>query len=459
MLRFNIRYQLFFALSDVMLVILAMAGSVALVISRQRLPIMPANVLLVTVLAILVWLLLFARNHVYYARPGLRLLHTYNQLINQHVIATFTLMGILYIVLPTYPRTYVIVFSAVLLVLLLSHRTLVFALRRRLHPWINSIRRVVIIGNDDYAVTVGDYVRDCLPIGLQLVGFVSVTDMPGDSKVAPILGTLSKLDTVLNETAPDEIIVSVRWLDQATMQQIDALVMLVQNTPIHVRIAPDLSQLVYIRSHAENFNGLTLISVREPALSPLERLVKRAFDIGFSLIVLVFTLPFYPLIALAIKLDSPGPAIFRQQRVGQYGKPFTIYKFRTMIENAQEIPNGFAYHKSPDDPRVTRVGRWLRRLSLDELPQFINVLRGDMSVVGPRPELVSIVDSFSAWHRKRLEVPQGITGWWQINGRADFPLFYHVEDDLYYIENYSIWLDVLIIVRTLVAVIQRRGAY
>jgi lipopolysaccharide/colanic/teichoic acid biosynthesis glycosyltransferase len=165
------------------------------------------------------------------------------------------------------------------------------------------------------------------------------------------------------------------------------------------------------------------------------------------------------LIALAIKLDSPGPAIFRQQRVGQYGKPFTIYKFRTMIENAQEIPNGFAYHKSPDDPRVTRVGRWLRRLSLDELPQFINVLRGDMSVVGPRPELVSIVDSFSAWHRKRLEVPQGITGWWQINGRADFPLFYHVEDDLYYIENYSIWLDVLIIVRTLVAVIQRRGAY
>jgi lipopolysaccharide/colanic/teichoic acid biosynthesis glycosyltransferase len=171
-------------------------------------------------------------------------------------------------------------------------------------------------------------------------------------------------------------------------------------------------------------------------------------------------LPLFIVIAIAIKLESPGPILYPQKRIGEHGRPFLMLKFRSMVANADKLQDKSSVdHKKREDPRVTRVGRFLRRTSLDELPQLLNILRGDMSLVGPRPEMPWLVSKYEPWQRKRFEVPQGLTGWWQINGRADKPMYLHTEDDLFYIRNYSIWLDIQIIIRTVLIIFTGRGAY
>jgi lipopolysaccharide/colanic/teichoic acid biosynthesis glycosyltransferase len=204
-------------------------------------------------------------------------------------------------------------------------------------------------------------------------------------------------------------------------------------------------------------------------INGVARVSKRLFD----LVVCLFVLPPATLImavaALLIKLDTPGPVFFVQKRIGERGKPFLMVKLRTMVEGAelQERSrikigqDGFpVLAKQTYDPRVTRVGRLLRRFSIDELPQLFNVLKGDMSLVGPRPELPYLVEQYQPWHHQRLSVPQGMTGWWQVNGRNKKPeQQLRIEDDLYYIYNYSLWLDILILLRTSWAVFKGEGAY
>jgi len=149
-----------------------------------------------------------------------------------------------------------------------------------------------------------------------------------------------------------------------------------------------------------------------------------------------------------------------QPRAGENGKPFTMYKFRTMILDAEKIRLiSQGNHKRKDDPRITHIGRVLRKTSLDELPQILNVLKGEMSLVGPRPEMLDLVDKYENWQRTRFTVPPGITGWWQINGRSDRPMHLHTEDDIYYINNYSLWLDIQILLRTVLVVFVGKGAY
>jgi len=197
------------------------------------------------------------------------------------------------------------------------------------------------------------------------------------------------------------------------------------------------------------------------------RVMKRAFDVLLGPLALMLTLPVMGLAAVMILLEDGRPVLFRQTRVGENGRLFVMFKFRTMLKNAEQLKSrvvridaeGNTIHKSQGDPRVTRVGRVLRRFSLDELPQIYNVLRGDMSLVGPRPELPDLVSQYQPWQRARLAVPQGVTGWWQVNGRSDKPMHLHTELDLYYIQNYSIWLDIEIIFRTIRVVLNGRGAY
>jgi lipopolysaccharide/colanic/teichoic acid biosynthesis glycosyltransferase len=165
-------------------------------------------------------------------------------------------------------------------------------------------------------------------------------------------------------------------------------------------------------------------------------------------------------------LDDGRPVLFRQQRVGENGRLFEILKLRTMVVNAEapqassradEIEN--PVHKHRSDPRITSVGRVLRRMSIDEIPQLVNVLRGEMSLVGPRPELPGLVDQYEPWQRQRLAVPPGMTGWWQVTGRSEKAMHLHTEDDMYYVRNYSIWLDLQILMRTLWVVVLGRGAF
>jgi lipopolysaccharide/colanic/teichoic acid biosynthesis glycosyltransferase len=188
-----------------------------------------------------------------------------------------------------------------------------------------------------------------------------------------------------------------------------------------------------------------------------------------SSVMIFLALPVMTLVALAIKLEDPkGPVFFLQTRIGENGRPFRIFKFRSMFVDADKMldavstkdENGkILVHKRADDPRITRIGKIIRKTSLDEVPQLFNVLRGDMSLVGPRPELPRLVNEYETWQRQRFTVPQGITGWWQINGRSDNPCHLSTDQDLYYIQNYSFLLDVQILMMTVPALLKGKGAF
>lgn len=195
-----------------------------------------------------------------------------------------------------------------------------------------------------------------------------------------------------------------------------------------------------------------------PTLNPGHARLKRIVDFAVAIPALLLLSPILLLIAIAVRLDSPGPALFCQRRVGQHGHVFRMLKFRTMVNGAGVIQG--SVHKQPGDKRVTRVGRFLRKTSLDELPQLINVLRGQMTLVGPRPEIpVVMIEHYQLWQYQRLSVPQGITGWWQVNGRGSKLMWQHTQDDLAYIEHASVWLDIRILVRTVRAVFRSDGAF
>jgi exopolysaccharide biosynthesis polyprenyl glycosylphosphotransferase len=202
--------------------------------------------------------------------------------------------------------------------------------------------------------------------------------------------------------------------------------------------------------------------IRGPAAA-----VKRAMDIVGAVIGLPLSLPLMAVAAVVIKLDSPGPILFEQMRAGQHGKTFKIYKLRTMVVNAEELLEDLIdldeleepMFKLKDDPRVTKVGRFLRRWSIDELPQLYNVLRGEMSLVGPRPEETRLVERYSTWHRLRLQAKPGITGPVQINGRGDLPLESRVQLEVEYIDNYSVWKDLVILLKTVPVVVLGNGSY
>jgi lipopolysaccharide/colanic/teichoic acid biosynthesis glycosyltransferase len=205
----------------------------------------------------------------------------------------------------------------------------------------------------------------------------------------------------------------------------------------------------------------------EHPISHRQRVIKRTFDLAVTLLALVVCLPLMAVIGLLIWRERAGPIFFRQERVGEGGRLFTMIKFRTMIPEAEQLQSqvirrdaqGTINHKRADDPRITPYGRLLRRTSLDELPQLFNVLRGEMSLVGPRPELPWLVAEYAPWQYRRLTVPQGITGYWQVNGRSEKPMHLATEADLHYVEHYSLRLDLAILLMTPLAALRGNGAY
>jgi lipopolysaccharide/colanic/teichoic acid biosynthesis glycosyltransferase len=201
-----------------------------------------------------------------------------------------------------------------------------------------------------------------------------------------------------------------------------------EEKPVSVRVVPDLMDLAFLRATASQVGSIPLIGLKQPVLDEYQRLAKRILDLAVVVPSLILSSPLMLVCAIWIRLDSTGPAIFRQERVGENGKLFEMYKFRTMFVGAENEQYKLVTHtedakllfpKRADDPRITRVGRFLRRFSLDELPQLLNVLRGEMRLVGPPPELPALMRLYEAGQRKRLCVPPGLTGWWQINGRSD----------------------------------------
>jgi exopolysaccharide biosynthesis polyprenyl glycosylphosphotransferase len=382
------------------------------------------------------------------------------------VIAALMYAGLLYLSYRGLSRLMFLYFVALDLALSVGGRAAWRALARRRGL---ERRNALIVGSGETGRRVAHALEAERADSVALMGYLSEGEqaepVPEAVERLPVLGGAGDAAALIRGLAIAEVILA---LEPEAQPRLARWIALLQELPVDIRVAPDYSQLVLSRAQGERLGDLVLISLNEPVISPLDRALKRAFDLALSLLGLILLSPLLALIALAIALDSRGPILYLSRRVGEGERPFWMFKFRTMIpgaDRAQEalISQGedgrLGFAKRPDDARITRAGRWLRRYSLDELPQLVNVLRGEMSLVGPRPELPDLAARYAPWQRRRFSVPQGITGWWQISGRSAKAKHLHVEDDLYYIRHYSLALDLWILWRTIGAVLRRQGAY
>ena len=315
-------------------------------------------------------------------------------------------------------------------------------LRRRWRAGI-GLKHVLIVGSGDLGRMVADRILDHSELGFKIVGFADDQAAHTDAigyRGLPVLGTLADAPEICRSEGVDEIYVALPLDEHLKML---GIVEFASRECINVHVIPDLLQFIALRARLEDLDGLPMIGINDVPLRGLNSVIKRLVDAALSFGVLALGAVPALIIAWLIKRSSPGPAFYRQERMGLDGKAFTVYKFRTMRVDAEEV-TGPIWARD-DDPRATAIGRWLRRFDLDELPQFWNVFRGDMSIVGPRPERPFFVEQFK--HRipqymLRHKVKAGITGWAQVNGwRGNTSLEKRIEFDLYYIENWSLSLD------------------
>jgi exopolysaccharide biosynthesis polyprenyl glycosylphosphotransferase len=322
------------------------------------------------------------------------------------------------------------------------------------------VRTALVVGAGAAGQRVATHVRNAPELGYRVLGFLD-DELASGSRVEgglPVVGRVADLDLALARYQPNELILADPTLDDREMLEI---VNRCEGQPVNVRVYPDVFQMLVTEAALVNLRGLQLLGIHATELRAWQRTLKRLFDMLFSAAVLVLASPVLLLIAIAVRLDSPGPVFYAQERVGQDGKRFHAIKFRSMVQNAEEASGRF--WTVANDPRRTRLGSWLRRFSLDELPQFVNVLVGDMSVVGPRPERPMFVAQFSETvpnYLRRLRVKAGLTGWAQVNGlRGDVSIDERTKYDLYYVDKWSLWLDIKIIFRTTILVLRDPSAY
>ncbi len=415
-------------------------------------------------------LILFESRGLYRLPRGVSLLDALARIASATTVAIAILIVILYGTQVFYTRLlYAYAWGTIILCVGLG-RALVGRLQRWLWQQGIAAERVLVVGAGPLGRTVMNTILRSPHLGYFLVGYLDdrgELDVPPrqpDQEPARYLGRTEDLPLVLEPCHIDEVIIALPSDNHETTLTVANLC---QQGGIEFRLAPDIYEMSFDRVDIADLGGVPLIGLKEVAIRGWNLVLKRTMDVVVSLTVLLLGWPLFLLIALAIKLDSPGPVLFRQRRLGRKGRPFTVLKFRTMHRYAELEKDLLAPFNEADgplfkireDPRVTRMGRILRRTSLDEIPQFLNVLMGEMSLVGPRPGTPEEVAQYQPWQRKRLQVWPGITGLWQISGRSDLSFADMVRLDIYYIENWSLWLDVLILLRTIPAVIGGKGAY
>ena len=309
-------------------------------------------------------------------------------------------------------------------------------------------RSVIIIGTGDAARRLTQIIENHPILGLRIVGYVAAN---GEQPLSPdwrIIGSFDSLEQIIKGSHPDVVLYS---LAEQGGERLTAVLNLCDQEGIILKIVPGFSSLIAAKGQVETMEGIPIISIREvPARTGFNRFLKRGFDVLFSLTVILLLSPVFILTTVAVKLTSRGPVFYKQERVGLDNRPFNMLKFRTM--RVQEKQDSDTIWTIRGDPRITPIGRIMRKLSIDEIPQFFNVLSGRMSVVGPRPERPYFVGQFKdQYHHymRRHAVKAGITGWAQINGlRGDTSIEERVKADIFYIENWSFWLDLKIILLT-----------
>lgn len=357
-----------------------------------------------------------------------------------------------------YPRLMVVYAWGLSILLVMVGRVLNGRLQKALQARNFTYENVLVVGAGDTANMVLKAINRAPGQGYRAVGFVTLNGYPVlDSLPAPLLGTDKDIPRLIDHYGVDEVIIA---LPEASHREILRIIGLCEREKVTIKVFPDLFQLIAGDMEISDLNGLPLLTVRDIALRGWKLAAKRLIDIVVSATALVLLSPFMLLIAILIKLDSPGPVFYTQERMGLDAKPFQMLKFRSMRQDAEKFGPGWT---TENDPRRTRLGSILRRLSIDELPQLINVLLGEMSLVGPRPERPIYVEQFRRYiprYMDRHREKAGLTGWAQVNGlRGDTSIAERTKYDLWYIENWSLTLDFKIMLMTLVRIFTDRNAY
>ena len=325
--------------------------------------------------------------------------------------------------------------------------------------------RLLVVGSGRLSKLIMQHIAANPSLGYSVVGFLhDMNEPPRDFGRFKMLGTLEDLNLVIRSMQVDEVIIA---LPSNLHEQSIRTVRLCERFGTSFKLVPDLYELNLARIDMETIEGIPLLGIRQASLNTFQRLITRVVDITVAVALMIIGSPLWLCIALAIRLTSAGEIIYQQTRIGKNGRPFKCYKFRSMYKNADQVLAALMSHneaqgplfKMRSDPRITPIGKFLRRTSLDEYPQLINVIKGDMSLVGPRPPLPHEVAQYEEWQKGRLAIKPGLTGLWQVRGRSDISFDEGVLMDLYYIENWSLHLYFQILLRTIPAVLFSRGAY
>ena len=334
------------------------------------------------------------------------------------------------------------------------------------------MRNTLIVGAGKVGKEVARKLQRHDSFGLRPIGLIDddplyVEFSEPELKGMRVLGGLTDLTRIIEDFDVEKVVIAFTG---ASSEQLLNLASRCNKMGVECCIVPRLFEVITDEIKVNEIGGIPLIRLREKKIGGYRRLIKAAEDYVLGTIVLLLVWPILAVTAIAIKLDSPGPVFFRHKRVGKNGRCFHCLQFRSLVDGACKMQeelvksdtnaeNGWLCWKIQDDPRVTRVGKWIRKFSIDELPQIFNVLSGKMSLVGPRPHIKEEVQGYKDWHKQRLNVKPGITGPWQVSGRSELPFDEMIKLDLFYIETWSVWTDVKIILRTFSAVLSSNGAY
>lgn len=400
-----------------------------------------------------IWLLTCASFGLYRRSATMSALAELAQVIRATWVGLLSTMAVAFLLRgASFGRPVVLLFGVFTFLSLSLSRFVTRAFERRLAKRGIGLRRVLIVGTGTLAKRVKEEI-ETWPIGYEVVGFVKDGEAVAGVEASEVVGALEELGSLIRSRRVQEVFVASQNL---VLHQELNLLARHERWPVNFHVVSNELESIAQRLPMERVVELPLLQLPHARANLWYELTKRLFDGAMAGASLLLCAPLMGVMALTIKMESPGPVLFAQQRVGRRGRLFRMYKFRTMRADAE------AYTVAPNDvrdPRVTRFGRFLRRWSLDELPQLLNIVTGDMSVVGPRPEMSFLVEQYQPWQRRRLVVRPGLTGLWQVIGRKELPLHRNLEYDLYYVRHRGWLLDCVILLRTIPTVLSRRGAF
>jgi Undecaprenyl-phosphate glucose phosphotransferase len=465
MRRSRILFVLSLVLTDAAMSLLAFFIAYLIGLWARGSEISPSDVMLLAGIQLVATLLVFFFFKFYHRRHAALLVDEVYRLFGAVTVATLLTIAFVSFALRDtlqIQRMLLVLAWAVGIITLTLGRIIHGRVQRRLQRRGIGAERVLIVGTGEVGRMIVQKIQHTPGLGYRVVGFAEAC-FDGETPLAaqvmglPVLGTVEDLPKIIEGHGIDEVIIG---LPEATHQELVGIVSQCEREKVSIRVFPDVFQIMASEVTISDLGGLPLLTIRDVALRGWKLTLKRIVDIAFSGLFLLLASPIMMLTALLIKLDSPGPVFFAQERMGLDAKPFKMLKFRSMRADAERSGPGWT---TKDDPRRTRVGRFIRKSSLDEFPQFINVLMGDMSVVGPRAEQPAYVEQFRRSiprYMERHREKAGITGWAQVNGlRGDTSIAERTKYDLWYTENWSLWLDFKIILRTAFGGFADKSAY